>query len=336
MSELRFNPITGDWVILATERARRPEDFTRKQPRPPLPRHVTTCPFCPGNEQATVTEKLRLDDDQGNWLVRVVDNKFAALSPGAPEVTEPASQIQPRLPGYGHHEVIIEGPAHDLTTAQLPPSQVRLILEAYRRRFLSFFEDRRIAHVILYKNHGSGAGTSLEHPHSQIVAMPMVPGQVSGRRNIGRQFQRGLEDCLHCRLIEAELADGGRLVSRNRSFVAFVPYAALSAFHLWIYPLAHQSCFATLSEEGFADLAEILREVLARLYHGLDNPDFNYVIRSAAPTPGGTPGPEFHWYLSVVPRLALAAGFELGTGMFINTGLPEASAAFLRAVRLPA
>lgn len=328
------NPVTGDWVILATERARRPEDFARKKERPPLPPRVEGCPFCLGNEHLSVPERLRLADEAGHWLVRVVDNKFAALTPtgGLPDGGGPEGPAH-RLPGYGYHEVVIETPAHHLTTALLPVAHVRLILEAYRRRFLAFFEDRHIAHAILYKNHGVGAGTSLEHPHSQLVAMPMIPSQVRGRMADGQAFHQTAGDCLHCRQIAGEEGEGTRVVATNRTFVAFIPFAALSAFHVWIFPRRHQSCFTDLSEEGFADLAAILKEVLGRLYVALDNPDFNYVIRTAGPAAG--PDNVFHWYVSVIPRLSLAAGFELGTGMFINTAFPEASAAFLRGAAPP-
>lgn len=329
MPEVRLNTITGDWVVIATERARRPEQFAQKRERKPLPEHSPGCPFCPGNEAQTPAATLAIDAPGGGWAVRSVPNKFSALVPEG-EPTRRAEGHRTSMTGVGLHEVIIETPAHNLTTALLPVAQVERILEAYRRRFAAFYADPRIEHVILFKNHGEAAGTSLEHPHSQIVGTPVVPGQVRQRIEEALRHWGDLGACVYCRTLDDELADGSRVVAANASFVAFVPYAALSPFHVWIFPRQHRADFGSVSDAELADLAAILRDVLGRLYRGLEDPDFNYVIRSLSPNEGAVK--YYHWYLSLVPRLNKAAGFELGTGMFINTALPEASAAFLRDV----
>jgi UDPglucose--hexose-1-phosphate uridylyltransferase len=331
MPEVRLNQITGDWVIIATERARRPEDFKHAREHVTLPDHSPSCPFCTGNEGMTPSETLRLSDDEGRWTVRVVPNKYSALTPEG-VIVKKRDDLRECLSGVGLHEVIIESPIHNTTTALLPLDRVADILVAYRHRQLAFYNDDRVEHVIIFKNHGEDAGTSLEHPHSQIVGTPVFPGQVMNRLNeaIRNYYYVNFGDCLYCTYMKGEKDDGVRVVSENEHFLAFVPYAALSPFHIWIYPKRHNACYGHITDDEIRALALILKEVLLRLYLGLGNPDYNYVIRSLSP--GGADAKYFHWYLAIVPRLTRAAGFELGTGMYINTSLPEESAEFLRNV----
>ena len=331
MPEVRLNVVTGDWVIIATERAKRPEDFSHKKEKKETPQHVSTCPFCPGNESQTPGETYRIDDGKGNWIVRSVPNKFSALTPDG-EIIKHKTDFKQYISGVGLHEVIIETPEHNKTTALLPPSHIEKILFAYKDRQLAFYKDERVEHVIIFKNHGPGAGTSLEHPHSQIVGTPVFPGQVMMRLGeaIRNYYYVNFGECLYCSYLQGELDDGERIVCENDSLVAFVPYAALSPFHLWIFPKAHNACFGLITDKELSDLAFILKDALLRLYVGLENPDFNYAIRSLSPR--GSDSRYFHWYVAVVPRVSQAAGFELGTGMFINTALPEKSAEFLRNV----
>jgi len=265
----------------------------------------------------------------GMWSVRSVPYKFSALSPVG-NIEKSKDDFKYAISGVGLHEVIIETPQHNMTTALLPVEQVYDILLTYQNRMLAFYSDPRIEHVIIFKNHGVGAGTSLEHPHSQIVGIPVFPGQVMGRLGeaIRNYYYVNFGECLYCTYLKGELRDGSRIVAENDSFVAFVPYAALSPFHLWIFPRKHDACFASIDEKQLLDLSYILKDILLRLYKGLDNPDFNYMIRSLSPR--GADSKYFHWYIAIVPRVSQAAGFELGTGMFINTALPEESARFLR------
>jgi UDPglucose--hexose-1-phosphate uridylyltransferase len=331
MPEIRSNPVTGDWVIIATERARRPEEFVRERQRNPLPPRVPDCPFCPGNEDKTPAEQFRIPGD-GGWLVRAVPNRFAALTPEG-DLARHAHGFRMVLDGVGLHEVIVESPVHNATTALLPVAHVAEILGAYRHRLRAFYRDRRIEHVIVFKNHGEAAGTSLTHPHSQIVGMPVLPSQLRARLEEAVRHWGNEGRCLYCRTLSDELAEGTRMVADNASFAAFVPYAALSPFHVWIFPKHHSACFGEATDSQLADLAQVVRDVLARLYFGLQDPDFNYVIRSLSPQEAAVK--YFHWYISLIPRVTKTAGFELGTGMFINIALPEHSAEFLRGVALP-
>ncbi len=332
MSELRYNMITGEWVIIAKERARRPHDFIdpRKKPRQ-APPFDPGCAFCPGNEASTQGESLRLPA-KGAWKVRVVPNKFPALSPDQ-EVSHQCQGYQRSISGFGYHEVIIESPAHHLPLARLPLAQLELVLSSYRERMLAFYRDSSVEHVIVFKNHGETAGSSLTHPHSQIVGTPIMPGQVRRRFEHALQYYADSRACVFCTCLEQELAEGARIISQNSSFVGLIPYAALSPFHQWILPRKHSGCFAMISDEELSDLAVLLKDLLSRIDLGLSDPDFNYVVRSLSPSEREVR--YFHWYISIVPRITQTAGFELGTGMFVNASLPEESARFLREVPLP-
>lgn len=331
MPEIRSNPVTGDWVIIATERARRPEEFTQKKQKAALPAFAPECPFCPGNEDKTPAEQFRVPAPGGGWLVRSVPNRYAALTPEG-EVERHVDGFRTFLSGVGLHEVIVETPAHNQTMALLPVGQLEHVLAAYRHRLRAFYRDRRIEHVILFKNYGEAAGTSLIHPHSQIVGMPVLPSQLRARLEEALRYWGNVGECLYCRTLHEELREGTRVIAENASFAAFVPYAALSPFHVWFFPKHHSACFGDASDSQLADLAAILREVLARLYAGLADPDYNYVIRSLSPQESALK--YFHWYISLIPRVTKSAGFELGTGMFINVALPEHSAEFLRSVKV--
>jgi len=331
MPELRQNLATKEWVIIATERAKRPEEFKTAKEKRMLPPYKPECPFCPGNEDRTPGETFRISDEKG-WKVRSFPNKFAALSPVGDRVRK-IRGVERWLNGVGIHDVIAETPLHNLCIALLPVEDVRLILEVYRRRFQDVSRDPRIELVIIFKNHGEAAGTSLEHPHSQLIGTPVVPTQIRNRLEEAMRYFDDTGDCVYCKMIKEEIDAKERVILETEYFIAFVLYAALSPFHTWILPKRHSPSFVEINDREIEDMAQILKNVLARFYYGLDNPDFNYVIR-CAPTGGGA-NEYFHWYLSIVPRLTKTAGFELGSGMFINISKPEENAKFLREVKVP-
>lgn len=331
MSEIRQNLITRDWVIIATERARRPDEFSRKSTNQLPPSHRSDCPFCVGNEEEIALESFRIS--QGNeWKVRIVPNKYPALSPIGERLRN-VDSIHRSLMGVGFHDVIVEHPRHDLTIALLSTEDIINILLAYRHRYSQLRKDPRIETIIIFKNHGESAGTSLEHPHSQLAAIPVVPFQFRSRIDDAVRFFDDTGECLFCRTLQDELEVAKRIILETEYFVAFIPYAALSPFHTWIFPRHHSSSFHKIRDEEISDLAEVLKILLAKLYYGLNNPDYNYTIRSSPIAEGETK--YFHWYIAIVPRVSRQAGFELGSGMYINTALPEESAAFLRSVKIP-
>ena len=331
MPELRHNVLTREWVIIATERARRPEDFTKKgKEKKIIPSYVATCPFCPGNEKMTPPETYVVPDTTG-WRLRVTPNKFAALSYEG-ERRRSIHGIRRTITGVGIHEVIVETPDHSKTTALLDDAQVETIVQTYLNRFKFASQDPRVEQVTIFKNHGEAAGTSLEHPHSQMIGTPVITAQLRDRLiNALRHFDE-FGECIFCRVLDQELKEGARVILETQHFVAFVQYAALTPFSMLIMPRRHMACFAEISDEEAADLASALRRTLAKLYQGLDDPDFNYVVRTAPAEYTGVK--YYHWYVSIIPRLTKTAGFELGSGMFINVSLPEESASFLRGIQV--
>ncbi|MGQ9500596.1 MAG: galactose-1-phosphate uridylyltransferase [Anaerolineae bacterium] len=330
MPELRQNLATKQWVIIAPERARRPQQFleTYRPLTEEHPEHDPNCPFCPGSEDLEC-EIMRVPAGE-EWQVRVVLNKYPALQKEGERVRS-FDGVRRRISGVGHHEVVIESPRHNSCSALDTPQHLSIVLQTLQSRCCELAHDPRVEHIICFQNHGEHAGTSLLHPHSQIIALPVVPYEVRMRAEEARRYFDDTGTCVFCQMLHDELQTGERIIAENVSFVAFILYAALSPFHTWIVPRRHEASFLRASSTELADLGDILRRVLRKLYCGLRDPDYNYIIRTA---PVRDPGHEYlHWYLTVVPRVTRAAGFELGSGMFINTTLPESAAAFLRSVR---
>ncbi len=329
MSELRQNMVTKDWVIIASERKKRPEEFTAEPrvltgQRPP---HEPTCPFCPGNEEPEL-EILRVPKS-GPWQMRAVRNKYPALSSEG-ERDRTFDGVHRRMSGVGYHEVLIESPVHNTCPALETPEQITAMLELFRDRGRYIAQDSRIEHLIYFENHGLRAGTSMVHPHTQMIGLPMVPNDIRARIEEARRYMDDTGRCVFCKMLEDELQAATRVILQGTHFVAFIPYAPFSPFHMWVVPRRHETSFLDATYVELADLGQLLHRVLRKLYVGLNDPDYNYIIRSA---PLRDRSQEFlHWYLTIVPRVSLAAGFELGSGMFINPTLPEESAAFLRSV----
>jgi UDPglucose--hexose-1-phosphate uridylyltransferase len=329
MPEIRQNIITRQWVIIATERARRPDQFRNAEaPRKDLPRHDATCPFCPGNEAMTPAETFRFPQ-AGPWQVRTFPNKFAALSAEG-ELARHVEGVKRTISGVGVHEVIVESPLHNTSLALMAEAEIEKVIAACLDRYHKAFSDHRVEAVTLFKNHGVAAGTSLLHPHCQLIGTPVIPTEVRQRLERALRFYDDNGSCIFCTTLNEELKDQVRLVAENKHFVAFIPFAALSPFHLWIYPRRHNASFGMITGDEISSFARILRGVLRKLHFGLNDPDFNLVVRTAPRESNHIR--YYHWYMSVVPRLTKAAGFELGSGMYINVSRPEDSAAFLRGV----
>jgi UDPglucose--hexose-1-phosphate uridylyltransferase len=328
MPELRQNIATREWVIIARERARRPNAFAES------PRHRNTinqpafddrCPFCPGNEELDL-EICRFPQE-GDWHIRVVNNKYPALSQ-SDALVRSFEGTKRSMTGVGHHEVLVEHPRHNTTLALLHADEVERVLAAYLHRGQAIGNDPRIEQIVYFKNHGDRAGASMAHPHSQLIGLPIVPGDIRHRIEEARRYFDDTGHCVFCAMLADELKHGERLIAFNAHFVAFALYASSSPFHIWIMPRVHRASFLHVEPSELASLAKILRDVLHRLYHGLNDPDYNLVIRS---TPVKEPeNAYFHWYLTLIPRLSHTAGLELGSGVWINPSVPEDCAAFLR------
>ncbi|HWQ14698.1 MAG TPA: galactose-1-phosphate uridylyltransferase [Roseiflexaceae bacterium] len=330
MPEIRQNLATREWVIIATERAKRPEQFALPhREHTAIPPYDDRCPFCPGNEELDL-ERLRLPAE-GPWQQRVVRNRYPALQEDS-DGERQLDGIHRSIPGVGYHEVVVESRLHNTNPALETVDEVEGTLRAFQLRSWAYGEDERVEQVICFKNHGPTAGTSLLHPHAQIIALPVVPYTVRARAAEARRYFDDHGECVICRMRTDEEASGERLVAETQHFSAFVPYAAFSPFHLWIVPRRHAASFGGTTPEELRDLAALLRDILRRIYFALNDPDYNYVIRTA-PQCEHT-ARHLHWYLPIIPRVSHSAGFELGSGMFINTALPEESARFLREFRI--
>jgi UDPglucose--hexose-1-phosphate uridylyltransferase len=330
MPELRQNLATKEWVIISTDRAKRPQAYA--QPEHYVLTHEQvlhdlTCPFCVTNEELDL-ETARWPSF-GPWQVRAVVNKFPALMQQE-ELSRTFDGASRRISGVGYHEIVIEHPHHNTTLALMTAVEIEAVLEMYYNRGWDIRNDPRIRQIVYFKNHGEVAGASLVHPHSQIIGLPVVPNNIRQRTEEARRYFDDTGECVFCVMTTSEREKWERLVSVTEHFVAFVLYAAPTPFNIWIMPKRHSVSFMYTTLEERSDLAQILRVVLQKLYQGLNDPAFNLVVRSA---PVKEMGNDYlHWHLEIVPRLSQTAGFELGSGMFINPTFPEECAAFLRGV----
>ena len=331
MPQLRQDLITGRWVAVATERARRPDSFTQAVKEPVAARD--TCPFCPGHEAMTPPEVLAyrapgLPANGEGWSIRVVPNLYAAfrLEPNGQEQREGRFWQRDAI---GACEVLISSPDHRAPTPMLERGQVEEIIQSYVDRYRHHASNPALEYVLILYNHGRPAGASLEHPHSQLYAIGLEPPSFNDEVEGARRFRQANDACVFCRTLEDERRAGTRVVFENEAFVVFAPYAARTPFETWIMPRRHTASFGDLglSREKPA-LAEALQVTLKALSEGLNDPPFNYFIHSAPLRANVSDA--YHWHLELIPKLSTAAGFELGTGMWINVVKPEDSAAFLR------
>ncbi|MBL9125468.1 MAG: galactose-1-phosphate uridylyltransferase [Planctomycetaceae bacterium] len=329
MSVLRFDETTCDWVIFAPQRALRPHDGLgrelKEEAAPSEPAKL--CPFCPGNERFTPPE-IAAVGGSGNWRVRVFANRFPALTIEENPVRQTDAQAFQSMGGCGAHEVIVETPEHQKYLAQQSLEQIETLLRVLQGRSRDLSRDARFQSVVIFKNHGVAAGTSLPHPHWQLIATPVVPRRLRLKHITAMEYFDRTGECLYCAITRQELAAGSRIIAENPHYVAYVPFASRVPFEIRIVPRLHQASFQSVPGERLPTLAQILRQVLAQLYSGLENPAFNLTIDDA---PRGDDDKEyFLWHMSIIPRLTTPAGFELGSGMSINTVLSEDAAVFLR------
>jgi len=331
MPELRLNLISREWVIIPREGARRPEEFRIRGNRKRKSDYESSCPFCRGNESKTPDDIVRIPKE-GDWRMRVTSNKFPYLSADGPRERS-NDGLRRKVSGVGKHEVIIESPYHHTPMALMSLDDVESVMSLYRDRFRAAFDDRRIYNVIIFKNHGSESGTTIIHPHSQLIGSPVIPLEIRYRVDEAMRYFDNTGMCIMCATMEDELRDSSRVVASNDSFMSFVPYAALSPFHMWLFPRRHMPSFANTTDDELVELAAVVKETLQRLYFGLDDPSFNIVLRSLSPYRSRSE--YIHWYISIVARVTSTPGFEMGTGIYVNPSVPEQVAEFLRGVNIP-
>ncbi len=332
MPDLRKDPIVGRWVIVAKSRARRPHDFDTS----PVRRPTAFCPFCEGQEDKTPPEILAYRrpgtaPNTPGWRVRVVPNKFPALEIEG-DLNKRGEGIYDMMRGVGAHEVIIESPRHLISTSELSEPELQEVLWAYRDRLTDLKRDRRLVYGMVFKNVGAAAGASLEHTHSQLIVTPIVPINVWEEMTGSLEFFNYRGRCVYCDMIQQELATEKRLVHDTPTFIAFCPFASRFPFETWILPKIHGSHFENIQAGAVEDLASILRIVMLKIEAALDRPAYNYILHTA---PFDTHElPHYHWHIEIMPSLTRPAGFEWGTGFYINPVPPEEAARFLREVEI--
>lgn len=333
MPELRKDPIVGRWVIISTDRAKRPTDFAREKPV----LKGGFCPFCYGNESKTPPEVLAFRPnknggpppakDSPGWTVRAVPNKFPALGIEG-SLNRQAEGMFDKMSGIGAHEVVIETPEHTATLAQLPERRIEDVLWAFRDRILDLRQDRRFKYILIFKNHGESAGASLEHSHSQLIALPILPKQVVEELEGAKQYYIFKERCVFCDIIRQETESGIRVVAENQEFLTVAPFAPRFPFETWVLPKRHESSFENSSTGMYENLARALKTLLTKADVVLDNPSYNLVLHTS---PLQDPqNDHYHWHMEFMPKLTKTAGFEWGTGFYINPTPPEEAAKFLR------
>lgn len=332
MPELRKDPISGRWVIISVERGKRPTDFISPSQKR---KAGVFCPFCPGNEHTTPPEIIAFrpastPPNSSGWTLRVLPNKFPALQIHG-DLNKRGEGVFDMMNGIGAHEVIIETPDHQLSLATIPQRAVEDVLWAYYFRLIDLKKDVRFKYVLIFKNEGEVAGASLEHSHSQLIALPIVPKTVREEMESSKKYYDSKERCIFCDIINQELESGKRIIYENDRYVALSPFAPRDPFETWILPKRHESSFYP-PDKSFASLAEILQRILRQIDRVLDVPPYNFILHTS-------PFKEeindyYHWHLEILPRLTRRAGFEWGSGFFINPTPPEEATKFLREAKI--
>lgn len=333
MPDLRKDPITGRWVIIATDRARRPEDFTRERV---VSKNGRLCPFCAGNESKTPPEVLAYRTggapNHAGWHLRVVPNKFPALRVEG-SLDRQGEGLYDRMNGIGAHEVIIESTNHKASPGSLTEKEYEDTFFAFRDRMMDLKKDRRLRYILLFKNYGENAGATLEHPHSQLIALPVVPKRVIEEMEGAKRHFDYRERCIYCDIIQHESQSQQRVVLETDHFTVLCPYASRFPFEVWIMPRRHGSHFEKIDNAALHNLAWVLRALLRKMEQALEFPPFNLILNTA---PVQDPDYDYyHWHIEIIPKLTRVAGFEWGTGFYINPTPPEEAARFLREIGLP-
>lgn len=328
--EFRQDQITQEWIACAPSRSQRPH-----RTGPPAPdtdptdeTPVQGCPFCPGHEDKLPSVLWQLDGDAARvWRTRVVPNKYPALTPSG-EPRQNDCGLYASRTASGRQEVVIDTPYHHEEIAHMPVEHVEAILHTYRARYHSLRQEEPSLYPFIFRNHGARAGASIAHPHSQIIATDFGPPQIEREERAAQAYYEENGECPYCRMVADEVDADVRLVWTNERFVVFVPYAARVPYTLWILPREHRADFGRMTDEDQRALAEALHQAIRRLYDRLDNPDYNFYVRTALEY--DSTAPYLHWSVRVEPRTTVEAGFELSTGIHINPSIPERDAAVLR------
>ncbi len=331
MGEFRLDPITARWVIISNEKSLGPKDY--KVENPDIRGEV--CPFCEGNEKLTPPEvdadrPTGTEPDTPGWITRTVPNKYPILE-NESNLDKAGRGIFDMMNGVGQHEVIIESPDHNKQLADLSIEQIIKVINVYKKRSIELSRDERFKYVLIFKNYGLSAGASLEHSHTQLISLPIVPKRVMEEFKCVQDYYAYKERCILCDIVRQEDEYRHREVFDNKDFIAFCPFASRSPFEISIIPRKHKAYFTDITDSEIESFAKILKDTLTRIKKVLGNPPYNFIIHNNSVN--GENIECYHWHVELMPKLSKIAGFEWGTGFYINPTPPELASRYLREVK---
>lgn len=324
-SELRKDLVSGEWILVARGRRKRPHEFVKQSIAESV--GAEGCPFETShiNGMSPVAWYARpgaQNDVLEEWFVQAIPNKFPALAPhkqsSCPLRT--SHGIYTYMPGVGYHEVIVTRP-HERSWGQMTQKETELVIRAYRDRYTALQKDACVTYILIFHNHGAQAGASIAHPHSQMVALPIIPPDVERSLRGSRRFYEENHSCIHCYMIDWERKTNERIIYENEAFLVMAPYASHVSLEVRVYPKEHNPHFELITERQIPFFAEAMVTTLSRLYKALNDPPYNFFIHTA---PANQDSIEhYHWHAEILPKIAVSAGLELGTGMDVVVVAPE-------------
>jgi len=325
-SELRMDLVSNDWVIIAKNRARRPETFT-KYKRIKEDTLSKNCPFC---QKKIIKKAVKIKNKpNGSWFVLSMPNDFPAFSKGDSlnERKEGPNRI---MNGLGYQEVVITAD-HNRQMGQFSKQEIEMVIDIYQERYLDLIQKKFIKYVSIFHNHGKEAGASIAHPHSQIIAIPVIDPDLRDSLDGAENFYRNQGKCVYCTMIEWAIKENKRIIYENERFVVLCPFAPQVSFELRIYPKQHQSHFEKINNKDKELLADALQKALSKIFKGLDDPAYNFYFHTAPRDGEGCNN--YHWHVTILPKTAIWAGFELSAGIEMSLVEPEKAARFLRKIK---
>ena len=327
ISELRQDLVTGDWVVIATGRSKRPEEFAVKEKIKEKEDPEKKCFFCYPEETGQEKDVL-LYQNGSDWSLRVFPNKYPAFSQNGDKIQHTEEGPYFKMDGVGFNELVITRD-HKKSIALLSKMQVAEIIDAYQDRYINLMSQRGVNYIDIFHNHGKEAGASIAHPHSQIAAVPVISPYVQSELDGAESYHKVNGECVYCTMVNWETKNKKRIVFENEEFVAFCPFSSRVAFEVWVMPKKHAPYFERISNEGKMACAEVLQEALAKIYKALNNPPYNFYLHTSPCD--GKDYPHYHWHIEILPVPPTPwAGFELSTGMEVSTIEPEVAAEYLK------
>jgi len=335
MGELRKDPITPRWVIVAQEREGFPEsDFSDVRRN-----EEETCPFCPGHEYMTPPElfafrKPGTEPDTPHWDLRLIPNKHPILT--TKSLIRACEGMYDKISGTGTHEVLIETRKHGIDISSLNKEQIEKILWIYKDRYISLKKDSSLRYMLIFKNSGYSAGATINHAHSQIIGLPVIPKRVFEELVGAEKYYNYKERCIFCDIVHYETDSDERVAFESKYFIAIAPFASRFPFELWILPREHITDCGAFSSRHISDLAFVLKNVLYRIQATLGRPGYNFVVHNAPFNCFKFQMVKyyFHFHIEIIPRLIKSSGFETGTGFYINPTSPEFAARFIKSAKV--